>query len=848
MPQDIIPFCDSFESLGRTVNDPVPVTLSPELIGLLSNQLYRTPFKAIEELVINAFDAEADEVRIFVADTGNDAQLIREAEFIAVYDDGIGMTYEGIADLWKVGRPKRRDDTLFDRKQRKQIGKFGIGKLSTYTIANRVTYITKAVHDTKAMHEQHLGVTIDYHKFTSKDNTNTTEVKLEVREIDGIDKLWSNDVFRAAVEKVGLSEASLAERSQWTIVILEELKDKARAMKLGRLRWILRTAMPMSERFKLFLNGDAVKSSKEDLTTLVKFDICDLPDERLGALRAKTGYEWRAEDGKLMAEQFPSGISGEVQVTQKTLNKGKSSDLGRSEGFFVYVRGRLINEDDVRFGLHELSHATLNRFRAVIRADDLDAIIKANRESIDDVPLYRHTKYVLNEIFNEARQRYEEYNKQQLNQDKKKQEHERRWVPERLSEYPTADALADYSHDKRGSEPDDSWMYLSVDQNTDIDDLTKRLYSPTGTENTYTYRYSAYGREERLVRFDPADATFTINQDHDLVAEYADSPTARRLLHDLVTSEALLEVYLHEANLEPHVIGEILQKRDDLFRGLADTHMFSLSRLSAFISDSASDRHDLEVALVAGARALGFVTKHIGGPGEPDGIARFSDFPADETQKIILEAKSSADVPSAKDIDFASIRTHMSKHGTKRCLLLAPSYPGGDDGNTARAARRDRISCWTVKQFADVVRAAESRHIHARDILDIVHEKFAPQDVAEAVAARLAEPDWEYRDLYRAVVRALRGMHNKLTDSPRSITMIAGAITNMDGFEGIQESDIRQAVSDLASASRDALLLRDNGAVRLNVDYDELERRVEALTEQPGNSRRQGVFATMVEE
>jgi len=127
--------------------------LSPELIGLLSEQLYRSPSKAIEELVINAFDAEADEARIFVAEPGD------KRPFIAVYDDGVGMSYEGLADLWKVGRPKPRDETLFKRKQRRQIGKFGIGKLSTYAVANRVTYITKA--DT-----ENLAVTIDYGRAT----------------------------------------------------------------------------------------------------------------------------------------------------------------------------------------------------------------------------------------------------------------------------------------------------------------------------------------------------------------------------------------------------------------------------------------------------------------------------------------------------------------------------------------------------------------------------------------------------------------------------------------------------------------------------------------------------------
>ena len=330
------PFFQSLGSLGEAYGAPLPVTLSPELIGLLSEQLYRSPSKAIEELVVNAFDAEADEARIFVAEPGDDTP------FIAVYDDGVGMTYEGLADLWKVGRPKPRDDTLFERKQRRQIGKFGIGKLSTYAVANRVTYITKTG-------TQHLAVTIDYRLFTSNPNATTTPVELEVRKINTVDELWGDSVFPTAIEALGLDKSHMATQASWTIVILEELKTKAQTMGLGRLRWVLRTAMPLSASFKLFLNGEAVESSKEDYEILVQFDISELPDSRLKALKSKTGEQWSVKDSSLFAESFPSGMSGNVMVTRRTL-AGKSAELVRSEGFFVYVRGRLVNEEDARFG------------------------------------------------------------------------------------------------------------------------------------------------------------------------------------------------------------------------------------------------------------------------------------------------------------------------------------------------------------------------------------------------------------------------------------------------------------------------------------------------------------------
>ena len=822
---------EALDSLGDNYGQPLPVTLSPEVIGLLSEQLYRSPSKAIEELVVNGFDAEAEEARVFVPKPGGNET------FIAVYDDGNGMDYAGLADLWKVGRPKVRDESVLERKQRKQIGKFGIGKLATYAVANRVTYVTKAK-------KQHLAVNIDYRAFVSRPNATSTPIGLEVRRFDEAE-LWDVEVFRSAVREIGRSRDQLGTLSSWTIVILEDLKERAAAMTLGRLEWVLRTAMPLKASFKLFLNGKEVESSKERNTVLVDFKADDLEEVRINALTNKTGEEWSSREGKLFSASFPSGISGTVIVTKETLG-GKSLELGRSGGFFVYVRDRLVNEEDERFGLHAHSFRTFNRFRADINIDNLDQILTANRESMEDVKLYRDAQAVLNEIFNQARQAHDDYLKKENEKELGKREDTRSWVPNRLVEIPTADAMTIYGRDRRGTEPDGSWMYLAVDPTTDIADLTSSLYSQSNRENPYSYKYVSKGRSGRLVSFDPRQSTFTINEDHELVIAYGREPSVQGLFQDLVTSEALLEVYLREAGISPYIIGEVLERRDLLLRGLADAHLFSLDALGTYIEDSANKSTELEIALVAGARALGFVAKHISGNGEPDGIARFTDFPLSE-RKITLEAKSSDKTPKAKDIDFSALGNHMEAHGAEGCLLVAPGYQGDEDGSAARSAVRDKISCWTVKQFADVIRAAESRQISARDVIDVVGKYFTPLDVSTRINELLSDPLWEPRGLYLAIVESLRNIHEVLPNSPRNITMVAMEITRQKGFEQIEKQDVRTAVSDLAGASQGALRLNERDEVILNVDYDELHRRVQTLLGEVGRPRRNGAFGEVTQ-
>lgn len=230
------------------------------------------------------------------------------------------------------------------------------------------------------------------------------------------------------------------------------------------------------------------------------------------------------------------------------------------------------------------------------------------------------------------------------------------------------------------------------------------------------------------------------------------------------------------------------------------------------------------------------------GTGEPDGVARFTDYP-DGEQTITLEAKSSKKAPSAKDIDFAAIQIHMQKYGASGCLLVAPNYQGDEDGNASLSADNLRISCWTVEDLAAVVLAAANRQLSARQVLDIIRTQFAPANVHAAVAVLLADPNWEPRSLYVAVVDALLETRDMLPDSHRNVHMIATHIAGRPDFKGITAARVRQAISEIAGASQGALVLQDSGDIILNVDHEEMERRLESLTGTKASSRRRGTFA-----
>ena len=76
-----------FVRLGRKTSN-IEVKISYRIIQLFSEGLYRSPTKAIEELVANAFDAGATRVHIEIS-----PDLAAKDSTIVIIDDGTGMTW-----------------------------------------------------------------------------------------------------------------------------------------------------------------------------------------------------------------------------------------------------------------------------------------------------------------------------------------------------------------------------------------------------------------------------------------------------------------------------------------------------------------------------------------------------------------------------------------------------------------------------------------------------------------------------------------------------------------------------------------------------------------------------------
>jgi hypothetical protein len=821
--------------LVGSLQKSVEVQISYEVIKLFSEQLYASPLKAIEELVVNSWDAQASVCSVLV-------DLDSDRPVIAVFDDGMGMSLTQLEDLWHIGishKPKSKTS-------RKLIGKFGIGKLASYAVARRATYISKTLEGLHA-------VSIDFQVFADATDANTgaaKKVSLSLRRIENIEQLKGSPAFASAIAVLDTKPKAIDLKATptWTLVVLEDLKEKAHLLSKGKLRWVLQTAMPLESDFQLFLDGEQVESSKEKLKKVVHFRVDELDDLRLKDLGAATGETWTKIPGGVKSAGFPSGITGEAFVTEHSLyaEGGKSEDLGRSHGFFVRVHNRLINESDPLFGARPQSFSTFYRFAAIVEASDLNKFITAARDDIEQIDLKKKLRELLLQLFRQARERFEAIELQKTEQNKFKKEGFREYVSTELVERPLADALVAEASPFDGGVVEGWRLIEPIHDAEQLQKLVSELYSAERSDRRYSFQYSSMGRLAPIARLDPRSGVFTLNEDHQLVVEFSDNPNSKRLLESVVVGEALLEVYLHAAHVDSEVIIDLLERRDSLLRSLALDESYSLKSLARALRDATSSANDLEVAMVGALRALGFSAKHIGGAGTPDGLANYVVHGGAGDPSFTLEAKSSKDVPSLGHLDFAGLRSHYEANGAQGCLLVAPSYPGGNDltSEVSLRAKQQHVSCWTIAQLASLVETAERRHINARNLQDIVLEAFAPMDVTDAITRLLSEPSFDKVDLYRGIIFALTELQPRLKSTPRNVSMIAAEISRDPKFESVEVSQIEQAIVDLARASSGMLHLSDTNEVFVIGDLDEFRRRVSRITGEIVPPRRIGTFRT----
>lgn len=108
--------------------------VSPRMLELLSKDLYTNMYFVLAELIANAYDADAENVYVFIDD-----------DEIRVEDDGNGMSSDNLMKNYLVIGSESRNCNANSRtpvKKRLKMGRKGVGKLAALSISNGFKLIT----------------------------------------------------------------------------------------------------------------------------------------------------------------------------------------------------------------------------------------------------------------------------------------------------------------------------------------------------------------------------------------------------------------------------------------------------------------------------------------------------------------------------------------------------------------------------------------------------------------------------------------------------------------------------------------------------------------------------------
>jgi Histidine kinase-, DNA gyrase B-, and HSP90-like ATPase len=718
-----------FATIG-TATDKIDVRLSYRIVELFSEGLYASPNKAIEELVANSFDAGAKNVQVILSPSLHDQDAS-----IVVIDDGEGMGIEGLKQHWLIGiSNKRRLGTL--PRGRQQIGQFGIGKLATYVLSERLTHISKRAG-------KYYSTSMDY---SAIDRRVDKEVEPKVPITLALRELTEAQAKEAVLPWTGgsafkTSNAILFGKgapTTWTVAIMSSLKPKVHEIRLGVLEWVLRTALPLRDDFAIWFNGKRLIASKQAKGRIGKWvlgkDITVLSRPAPAETIAVEDKNLPVTDDRRFGLNIPElgRVTGYAEA-YKDILAGKSDEIGRSYGFFVYIFGRLINVDDGHFGIdpNELRHGTFGRFRLVINIDSLDEELRANRETIRESTLYEIAKNVLRAIFNYVRPFIDRHDTDE--DPGEKLARKLAGSPASLSRTPIVELARSVIEGKSTA------RYLAIPRlATDgeregflaaLEDRAKdgeQFIAGLVIDNNAS-------PEAGLAKFDTQDGVIRLNGWHPFVIAFHDEFTnknTRQPLEILAMAEILAEAHLHSIGVRPEQIGEFLTARDQLLRTLAnESGRQSPMAVARALQEARNNPDLLEQQLCAAFTSLGCDSRPIGGKGKADGIAvavLSADSKGNPRQySVSLEAKSKkTDVGkvAASTVDIAAVIRHRKAEECHHALVVGRSFPATetsalsqdiDDDRAKTAALGDpkTITLMTIDDLAELVRLRPLKQI-----------------------------------------------------------------------------------------------------------------------------------------
>ena len=636
-----------------------------QIIEHFSEHLYDSPNKAVEELVANSFDAFATEVRVFTPGPYT-------ANRVIVWDNGESMDVEGLQQLWWIAKsPKLNGDRVEERegRTRKIIGKFGIGKLASYSVGEIISHVCR--------HEgEFYLVSIDYGQIEGTVGASPVSFRDPIRApVFRLPQEHAFGLVKSLFDAPPPSIDTMLNDTSWTFAIIEELKVDDLSSR--RLMWVLGNGMPLRPDFVVKVNEAEVQSKLNKQAT-INWDFGS--QEIIDAIRSRwndavkknevspivkfdsmVGLDPNVSDKEISYVQFAhlGLVWGHVRLFDETLLRYRSVDQGRSHGFFLVVRGRLLNPDDEQLFLPDPSFQTFYRSQFVIHADDLDDKLLADRQRLRrDEPVVQELELLQRALAGIARITVEA------------RDEERETSQSTRSILPVGSRT--YYRDPLNA----LLLKAPIEKVSDFDPAT------AGVERKHL------GEGARISEVALEKGEFHVNTGHPyysvLAKRAGQSKAAREFLRtfDLFAiSERLLEGHLLDIGISEGDVAEVVAWREGLFRQLAASY----DRTSEIIAEVHRTSHvgdrEFEKALHGIFTDMGFSARHDGGSGKMDILVVATVGP--ESYDFIVEAKGSKNDVGNEAAKVGAAANHRDQVGAGHAVVVARRFAGFGPGRDA---------------------------------------------------------------------------------------------------------------------------------------------------------------------
>lgn len=210
--------------MHRTIPPIKKHSFTPGAMSIIQmgEELIGHPSTAINELVKNGYDADADSCKVYFHYSTNG-----DNSFALVFDDGCGMNDKTLFGDWL--KPSVSSKRIENRKSRKYgrtyLGSKGIGRLAAMALGKVITVITKQEDETS-----YNWITIDRELF--RDDSLLSEIKFPGASINNINDLFTNKIFtkvrNVAINNELAKNLAIAKCETFksgTLIIIEKLDE-----------------------------------------------------------------------------------------------------------------------------------------------------------------------------------------------------------------------------------------------------------------------------------------------------------------------------------------------------------------------------------------------------------------------------------------------------------------------------------------------------------------------------------------------------------------------------------------------------------------------------------------------